>query len=131
MLWLAIFPATERHLELFEPRPIDQYVRRERLPLRRLRNTDEARMPVAKGVGVHAFYDPVRRRRATVNARLEVAVTLSYFDRAFCHRCSLHRSPRWSEARGARQDPHLLIPWRDDCAMIGVTGLLHAAMENA
>jgi hypothetical protein len=54
-----------RALHLFEPRRIGQHLGRERLPLRRVRNADEVRMPDAVGVGPHGFYDPVRRREAT------------------------------------------------------------------
>jgi hypothetical protein len=54
-----------RALHLFEPRRIGQHLGRERLPLRRVRDADDARMPDAVGVGPHGFYDPVRRTDAT------------------------------------------------------------------
>jgi hypothetical protein len=87
-------------LHLFEPRRIGQHFGRERLPHGPVRDVDEARVPDTVGADDHGFHDPFRSR-ATVVARPNVTVTLSWFDRALCHRCSLHRPSQRSEARYA------------------------------
>jgi hypothetical protein len=107
----------KRRLDLLEPCRIGQHFSRERLPLCPVRDTDEARMPDAIAVGLDGFYHPVRSREATKETRLDIAVTLSWFDRAFCHPYSLHRLRRQSEARhplcsalAARRSPSLAPP---------------------